>query len=154
MRGSRYVVFFSCQLRTRRLKFFYYDLSEKEKSLDILRGKMFGSLSDMARTVEDELKGLDSPVDVKYDWKEKKFPYKLRHKAIQRKTHRFGHTILFTNANISAGELLMTHREKDAVKKRSHTSNPTWSHPSLGRRRERGLRSSHPWINICGLHCI
>ncbi len=117
MRGSRYVAFFSPRLRTRRLESFYYNLSEKEKSLDTLKGKRFESQSDMTRTVEEELKGLGNLVDVKYDWKEKKFSYKLRHKAIQRKTNRFGYTVLVTNTNIAASELLRVYREKDAVEK-------------------------------------
>ncbi|MEM0135923.1 MAG: hypothetical protein QXU18_11995, partial [Thermoplasmatales archaeon] len=61
---------------------FYYSLSEKEKSLNALKGKMFESQSDMVRAVEDEPKGLRNLVGVDYDWKEKKFSFKLKHKAV------------------------------------------------------------------------
>ena len=92
--GLRYVVFFSPRLRTRRLESFYYNLSEKEKNLDVLKGKKFQSQSDMAKTVEEELKGFSNLVDVKYDFNEMTFSYQLKHKAIQRSTNRFGYTVL------------------------------------------------------------
>ncbi|MGC8617758.1 MAG: hypothetical protein ACP5UZ_03320, partial [Thermoplasmata archaeon] len=115
--GYRYVVFFSPRLRTRRLESFYYNLSEMEKNLDVLRGKKFQSQSDMAKTVEEELKGFSNLVDVKYDFNDMKFSYELKHKAIQRKTNRFGYTVLITNTGIAANELLRIYREKDIVEK-------------------------------------
>ena len=115
--GYRYVVFFSPRLRTRRLESFYYTLSEREKNLDVLKGKRFQSQSDMAKTVEEELKGFSNLVDVKYDFNEMTFSYQLKHKAIQRKTNRFGYTVLITNTGIAANELLRIYREKDVVEK-------------------------------------
>ena len=115
--GYRYVVFFSQRLRTRRLESFYYNLSEMEKNLDVLKGKKFRSQSDMAKTVGEELKVFNNLVDVKYDFNEIAFSYQLKHKAIQRKTNRFGYTVLITNTNIKANELLRIYREKDVVEK-------------------------------------
>ncbi|MGC8618820.1 MAG: hypothetical protein ACP5UZ_08860, partial [Thermoplasmata archaeon] len=47
-----------------------------------------------------------------------RFSYELRHKVIQRKTNRFGYTVLITNTSIAANELLRRiYREKDAVEK-------------------------------------
>ena len=115
--GYRYVVFFSPRLRTRRLESFYYNISEKEKNLDVLKGKRFQSQSDLTRTVEEELKGFLNLVNVKYDFKEITFSYQLKHKAIQRKTNRFEYTVLITNTGIAANELLRIYREKDIVEK-------------------------------------
>ena len=115
--GYRYVVFFSPRLRTRRLESLYYTLSEREKNLDVLKGKRFQSQSDMAKTVEEELKGFLNLVNVKYDFNEITFSYQLKHKAIQRKTNRFGYTVLITNTGIAANELLRIYREKDVVEK-------------------------------------
>ena len=109
------MVFFSSRLRTRRLESFYYTLSEKEKNLDVLKGKKFQSQSDMAKTVEEELKGFNNLEDVKYDFNEMTFSYQLKHKAIQRRTNRFGYTVLITNTSIAASELLRIYREKDIV---------------------------------------
>ncbi|MEM0136685.1 MAG: hypothetical protein QXU18_15900 [Thermoplasmatales archaeon] len=50
-------------------------------------------------------------------WKKKEFSKKLRYKAIQRKTNRFGYSILSTNTHIVANELLRAYREKNAVEK-------------------------------------
>ena len=115
--GYRYVVFFSPRLRTRRLESFYYTLSEREKNLDVLKGKKFQSQSDMAKTVEEELKVFNNLVDVKYDFNEIAFSYQLKHKAIQRRTNRMGYTILFTNTRLMAEEVFRIYREKDIVEK-------------------------------------
>ena len=56
-------------------------------------------------------------MDVKYDFNEMTFSYQLKHKAIQRKTNRFGYTVLITSTNIEASELLRIYREKDVVEK-------------------------------------
>ncbi|MGC8618624.1 MAG: hypothetical protein ACP5UZ_07840 [Thermoplasmata archaeon] len=115
--GYRYIMFFSPRLRKRRIESFYYDLSEMEKNLDVLKRKKFHSQSDMAKTVEEELKGFSNLVDVKYDLNEMTFSYEIRHKAIQRKTNRFRYTVLITNTSIAAKELLRIYREKDVVYK-------------------------------------
>ena len=46
-----------------------------------------------------------------------KFSYELKHKAIQRRTNRFGYTVLITNTGIAANDLLKIYREKDTVEK-------------------------------------
>ncbi len=56
-------------------------------------------------------------MDVKYDFSEMTFSYELKHKAIQRKTNRFGYTMPMTNTNIAANELLRIYRRR-----LSHTS--------------------------------
>ena len=55
----------------------------------------------MVKSVEDELSGFNSLVELKYDFKGMKFSYGLKHKAIQRKTNRFGYTVLITNTGIA-----------------------------------------------------
>ncbi|MCL4448025.1 MAG: hypothetical protein M0Z77_09635 [Thermoplasmatales archaeon] len=117
IRGLRYIVFFSPRLRTRKLESFYYALSEKEKNLDALKGKKFQSGKDLVRTVEEELKGFGNFFDVKYDLNDMAISFKLKHNAIQRKTNRFGYTILLTNTSIPNNELLRIYRENDAVEK-------------------------------------
>jgi transposase len=71
----------------------------------------------MVKSVEEELNGFNNIVELKYDFKGMKFSYELKHKAIQRKTNRFGYTVLITNTGIAANELLKIYREKDAVEK-------------------------------------
>jgi len=117
MHGLRYILFFSPRLRTKKLESFYYTLSEKEKNLDVLKGKSFHSSKDMVKSVEEELNGFNSLVELKYDFKGMKFSYGLKHKAIQRRTNRFGYTVLITNTGIAANDLLKIYREKDAVEK-------------------------------------
>jgi len=56
-------------------------------------------------------------VQLKFDYKNMKFSYDLKHKAIQRKTKRFGYTVLITNTGIAANDLQKIYREKDAVEK-------------------------------------
>ena len=66
----------------------------------------------MTKTVEEELKGFNNLVDVKYDFKEMRFSYELKHKAIQRRTNRFGYNVLITNTGIAASELLRITRKR------------------------------------------
>jgi len=54
---------------------------------------------------------------MKYDFNDMGFSYGLKHKAIQRKTNRFGYTVLITNTGIAANDLLKIYREKDAFEK-------------------------------------
>ena len=66
------------------------------------------------------------------------FMYELKHKAIQRKTSRFGYTIPFTNTQFPAGFILKTYREKDVVEKAfSHVKphlEPFVSRSEIGKR--------------------
>lgn len=66
-------------------------------------------------TVESALKGFRNLMDIQYS--DDGFTYELKHKAIQRKTNRFGYTILFTNTQFAADFILRTYREKDIVEK-------------------------------------
>jgi len=103
---------------TKKLESFYYTFSQKEKNLDVLKGKSFHSSKDMVKSVEEELNGFKNIVELKYDFKGMKFSYELNHKAIQRKTNHFGYTVLVTNTGIAANDLLKIYREeKDAVEK-------------------------------------
>ena len=71
----------------------------------------------MVKSVEEELNGFKSLVELKFDYKNMKFSYELKHKAIQRKTKRFSYTVLITNTGIAANDLQKIYREKDAVEK-------------------------------------
>ena len=115
--GTRYVVFFSPRLRTRKLESFYHRLSEREAVLKELMRKKFDRHSDMVRSVEAEMKGFRNVIDVQYEKESVKFSYSLKHKAIQRRTNGFGYTILFTNTRIAAQDILRMYRDKDRVEK-------------------------------------
>ncbi|EQD67125.1 transposase (IS4), partial [mine drainage metagenome] len=84
-----------------------------------LMGRKFDSPNDMARTVEAELKGFRNLIDVTYDRESTRFSYVLKNNAIQRRTNRFGYTILLTNTMIAAPEILRIYRDKDKVEKAS-----------------------------------
>ena len=115
--GTRYIVFFSPRLRSRRLESFYSQLNEKESILRDLMKRKFDSHADMVRTVEYSLNGFRSLVEISYEKGPNNFTYSLKHKAIQRKTNRMGYTILFTNTRLSAEEVFRIYREKEIVEK-------------------------------------
>ena len=46
-----------------------------------------------------------------------KFSHVPKHKAIQRRTNRFGFTVLLTNTQIAAQNILRIYRDKDRVEK-------------------------------------
>ncbi len=117
IQGIRYIVFFSLRLRTRKLESFYHRLSEKEGILNDLMGRKFDSPNDMIRSVEAELKGFRNLIEIAYDRESARFSYVLKHKAIQRRTNRFGYTILITNTMIAAPDVLKIYRDKDRVEK-------------------------------------
>ncbi len=117
VRGIRYVVYFSPRLRSSKLESFYSRLSEMEGSLNILKEKKFDSPMDMMRTVGEQIKGFGNLIDVAYDRDAITFSYELKHKAIQRRTNKFGYSILFTNSSIRAQDILRIYREKDTVEK-------------------------------------
>ncbi len=54
-------------------------------------------------------------MDIKYNGLT--FTYSLKHNAIQRRTNRFGFTILFTNTHFSGSDVLKIYREKDLIEK-------------------------------------
>ena len=114
--GTRYIVYFSPRLRTRRLESFYAQLGEKESQLKELMNRSFDSRADMMRTVEYSLNGFRTFFDLSYGSSDK-FTYTLKHKAIQRRTNRMGFTILFTNTRLQQDEVLRIYREKDTVEK-------------------------------------
>ena len=115
--GTRYIVYFSPRLRSRRLESFYAQLNDRETHLKDLMKKKFDSSADMVRTVEYSLNGFRGLMDVEYGKESLTFKYSLKHKAIQRKTNRMGYTILFTNTRLKAEEALRIYREKDTVEK-------------------------------------
>ena len=115
IRGTRYMIYFSPRLRSQRLESFYAQLSEREATLSDLMGRRFRSQRDRIATVESALKGFRNLMDVQYS--DNGFTYELKHKAVQRKTSRFGYTILFTNTQFPADFILKTYREKDVVEK-------------------------------------
>ena len=115
--GTRYMVYFSPRLRSRRLESFYAQLNEKESILKDLMKKKFDSPADMVRTVEYSLNGFRGLVEISYGNGPDNFTYSLKHKAIQRRTNRMGYTILFTNTRLKAEEVLRIYREKDTVEK-------------------------------------
>ena len=115
--GHRYIVYFSPRLRSTKLESFYSRLSDMEDSLKVLREKRFSSSADMMRTVSEHINGFGNLIEVSYDRDALTLSYELRHKAIQRKTNKFGYSILFTNTSINAQDILKTYREKDAVEK-------------------------------------
>ena len=82
MHGLRYIQVFSPRLTTKKLESFYYTLSQKEKNLYVLKGKNFHSSKNMVKSVEKELNGFNSLVEMKYNFKGMKFSYGLKHKAI------------------------------------------------------------------------
>jgi transposase len=94
-----------------------FTLSEKEKNLDVLKEKGFHSSKDMVKSVEEELNGFNSLVEMKYNFKGIKFLYELKHKYIQRRTKRFGYTVLIINTGIAVNDLLKIYKKKDAVEK-------------------------------------
>ena len=51
IRGKRHIAYLSPQLRTLRLKPFYYCISEKDKNPDVLKGKKFQSQGGIAKTL-------------------------------------------------------------------------------------------------------
>ena len=115
IRGTGYMIYFSPRLRSQRLESFYAQLSEREATLSDLMGRRFRSQRDRIATVESALKGFRNLMDVQYS--DNGFTHELKHKAVQRKTSRFGYTILFTNTQFPAGFILKTYREKDVVEK-------------------------------------
>ena len=115
--GIRYIVFFSPRLRTRKLESFYHRLSEREEILNDLMDKKFDSPNDMIRSVEKELRGFRNLIEITYKKDSTKFSYTLKHKAIQRRTNRFGFTILLTNTQLSGADVLKIYRDKDRVEK-------------------------------------
>ena len=76
-------------------------------------------------------------MDIRYS--DNGFTYELKHKAIQRRTNRFGYTILFTNTQFPADFILKTYREKDIVEKAFSHVKP-YLEPFFSRS-ERGTRS-------------
>ena len=115
--GIRYIIFFSPRLRTRKLESFYNKLSVLETILKDLKESKFGTPADMARSVEKELTGFRKIVEITYEKDAMKFSYILKHNAIQRRTNRFGYTILITNTQIPAPDVLRIYRDKDRVEK-------------------------------------
>ena len=113
--GTRYMVYFSPRLRSQRLESFYSQLSEREETLSDLKNRKFRSQRDRVATVESALKGFRNLMDIQYS--DDGFTYELKHKAIQRRTNRFGYTILFTNTRFPPDFILRTYREKDVVEK-------------------------------------
>ena len=78
------------------------------------------------------------------------FTYELKHKAVQRKTSRFGYTILFTNTQFPADFTLKTHREMDTVENAFFHVKLHLDHSFhvLGEKREQGCSSplyDTPW---------
>ena len=116
IRGKRYIVYSSPRLRSQRLESFYSQLAEKEAFLnDMMRRKGFRSQRDIIGTIESGLKGFMNLVDIRYSGLT--FTYSLKHNAIQRRTNTFGYTVLFTNTQFPASEILKIYREKDVVEK-------------------------------------
>ena len=113
--GTRYIVYFSPRLRSQRLESFYAQLAEKEALLSELRKKEFHSQRDLISTIESGLKGFRNLVDIRYA--DLTFTHSLKHRAIQRRTNRFGYTILFTNTQFTANDVLRIYRGKDLVEK-------------------------------------
>ena len=113
--GTRYIVYFSPRLRSQRLESFYAQLAEKEALLSELRKKEFHSQRDLISTIESGLKGFRNLVDIQYA--DLTFTHSLKHKAIQRRTNRLGYTILFTNTQFTANDILRIYRGKDLVEK-------------------------------------
>ncbi len=101
-----------------------------EKNLEVLKEKKFNLQSDLAKIIEEELKGFSNLVDVKDNFNVMKFFYERKHKAIQRETNRFGYTVLITNTKIAAIELLRIYREKDILEKAFAHSKPHLNHSS------------------------
>ncbi|MGC8699342.1 MAG: IS1634 family transposase, partial [Candidatus Acidifodinimicrobium sp.] len=64
--GTRYIVFFSPRLRSRKMESFYTQLDEKESQLKELMNKSFDSKADMIKTVEYVLNGFRTFIDVNY----------------------------------------------------------------------------------------
>ena len=91
IRGTRYMVYFSPRLRSQSLESFYSQLSEREATLSELMKRKFRSQRDRMATVESALKGFRNLMDIQYS--DDGFTYELKHKAIQRRTNRFGYTI-------------------------------------------------------------
>ena len=111
--GIRYIVFLSLRVRTRKLESFYHRLSEKEGILNDLMGRKFDSPNDMIRSVEAELKGLRSLIEIAHNRESTRFSYVLKHKAIQRRTNRFGYTFLITNTMIAAPDVLKIYQGQE-----------------------------------------
>ena len=139
------MIYFSPRLRSQRLESFYAQLSEREATLSDLMGRRFRSQRDRIATVESALKGFRNLMDVQYS--DNGFTYELKHKAVQRKTNRFGYAILFTNTQFYSDIILKTYREKDVVEKAfSHVKphlDPFFS------RSERGTRARQ-FLTIMG----
>ena len=115
--GIRYIAFFSPRLRARKLESFYHRLSERETSLKELMVGKFDSHADMIRSVEKEIRGFRNLIEIVSEKDSMKFSYTLKHKAIQRRTNRFGFTVLLTNTQISGEDVLRIYRDKDRVEK-------------------------------------
>ena len=111
LRRSPY--YFSPRLRSQRLESFYAQPAEKEALLSELRKREFHSQRDLISSIESGLKGFRNLVDIRYA--NLTFTHSLKHKAIQRRTNRFGYTILFTNTQFTANDVLRIYRGKDLV---------------------------------------
>ena len=135
--GTRYLAYYSPRLRSQRLESFYSQLSEREAMLSDLMKRKFISQRDRIATVESSLKGFRNLMDIRYS--DNGFTYELKHKAIQRRTNRFGYTILFTNTQFPADFILKTYREKDIVEKAFSHVKP-YLEPFFSRS-ERGTRA-------------
>ncbi|MGC8515128.1 MAG: IS1634 family transposase [Thermoplasmata archaeon] len=115
--GTRYIVYFSPRLRSRRIESFFAQLSERETGLKELGKTRFKTQQDLIGSVESALKGFRRLIDVQYDKKKLSFSYSLRHKAIQRRNNRLGYTVLITNTLFPATEILRMYWQKDVVEK-------------------------------------
>ena len=132
--GTRYIVYFSPRLRSRRLESFYAQLNDRESILKDLMRKKFDSSADMVRTVEYSLNDFRGLVEISHGNGPDNFTYSLKHKAIQRKTNRMGYTILLTNTRLKAEEVLGIYREKDTVEKAFSHLEPFFSRSEKGTR--------------------
>ena len=115
--GTRYLVYFSPRLRSRRIESFFARLAERETALKELGNTRFKTEQDLIGSVESTLKGIRKLFDVIYHKESLSFSYSLKHKAIQRRNNRLGYTILITNTLFPAPDILKIYRQKDVVEK-------------------------------------
>ncbi|MDP7080727.1 MAG: IS1634 family transposase [Candidatus Undinarchaeales archaeon] len=114
----RAFVYHDSERRSRQLTSFYEGLTEVERKLD--------DLGEVAFPIKDEMLGELHGVCGDYagyirvtptfseDWS---FTYRVKHKAVQRTTNRFGKTVLFTSTSLNAVDVLKLYREKDVIDK-------------------------------------
>ena len=114
---TRFIVYFSPRLRSRRLESFHAQLNDREAQLKDLMKKKFVSSADMVKTVEYAINGFRGLVEISYGNGPDNFAYSFVQKAIQRKTSRMVYPILFTNTRLKAEEVLRIYGEKDTVEK-------------------------------------